>query len=118
MCPWVSNRVGGISDGINFEGVTDAGRAYAIEVLSPGGAIEGRLEFTGLRDRVAPQVALAFAAFGAGSMLAAVLLPRLLDRLADRPVMLGGAGGADPFGGAGFGGGGFGRTDTVQSLDR
>jgi MFS family permease len=38
------------------------------------------------------QVALAFAAFGAGSMLAAVLLPRLLDRLADRPVMLGGAG--------------------------
>jgi MFS family permease len=38
------------------------------------------------------QVALAFAAFGAGSMLAAFLLPRLLDRLADRPVMLGGAG--------------------------
>ncbi|MFN0114364.1 MAG: MFS transporter [Paracoccaceae bacterium] len=38
------------------------------------------------------QVALAFAAFGAGSMLAAILLPRLLDRLADRPVMLGGAG--------------------------
>lgn len=40
----------------------------------------------------ASQVALAFAAFGAGSMLAAFLLPRLLDRLADRPVMLGGAG--------------------------
>lgn len=38
------------------------------------------------------QVALAFAAFGVGSMVAAVLLPRLLDRLADRPVMLGGAG--------------------------
>lgn len=38
------------------------------------------------------QVALAFAAFGAGSMVAAFLLPRLLDRLADRPVMLGGAG--------------------------
>ncbi|NDW00041.1 MFS transporter [Salipiger sp. PrR002] len=30
-------------------------------------------------------------AFGAGSMLAALLLPRLLDRLPDRPVMLGGA---------------------------
>ena len=40
----------------------------------------------------APQVALAFAAFGAGSMLAAVLLPRLLERLDDRPVMLTGAG--------------------------
>ena len=38
------------------------------------------------------QVALAFAAFGAGSMLAALLLPRLLQRLADRPVMLTGAG--------------------------
>jgi MFS family permease len=36
-------------------------------------------------------VALAFAAFGAGSMLAAFLLPRILDRLADRPVMIGGA---------------------------
>lgn len=30
-------------------------------------------------------------AFGAGSMLAALALPRLLDRLADRPVMLAGA---------------------------
>ena len=38
------------------------------------------------------QVALAFAAFGAGSMLAALVLPRLLQRLADRPVMLTGAG--------------------------
>ncbi len=36
-------------------------------------------------------VALAFAGFGAGSMLAAFLLPRLLARLADRPVMIGGA---------------------------
>jgi len=40
----------------------------------------------------APQVALAFAAFGAGSMLAAFLLPRILDHMTDRPVMLGGAG--------------------------
>ncbi|MCL7466306.1 MFS transporter [Phaeovulum sp. NW3] len=30
-------------------------------------------------------------AFGAGSMIAALLLPRLLDRVPDRPVMLGGA---------------------------
>jgi MFS family permease len=36
-------------------------------------------------------VALAFAGFGAGSMLGAVLLPLILDRLEDRPVMIGGA---------------------------
>lgn len=36
-------------------------------------------------------VALAFAGFGAGSMLAAFLLPRILTRLRDRPVMIGGA---------------------------
>jgi MFS family permease len=36
-------------------------------------------------------VALAFAGFGAGSMLAAFLLPRILARLDDRPVMIGGA---------------------------
>jgi MFS family permease len=30
-------------------------------------------------------------AFGAGSMIAAILLPKLLDRVADRPVMIGGA---------------------------
>lgn len=37
-------------------------------------------------------VAWAFAAFGAGSMLAAVILPRILHSFADRPVMIGGAG--------------------------
>lgn len=36
-------------------------------------------------------VALAFAGFGAGSILAAFLLPRILDRIKDRPVMIGGA---------------------------
>ncbi|MWD26425.1 MFS transporter [Aquicoccus sp. SCR17] len=41
-----------------------------------------------------PDSALAWAmfAFGAGSMTAALLLPRLLDRIPDRPVMLAGAG--------------------------
>lgn len=34
--------------------------------------------------------ALALAAFGGGSMLAALALPKLLDRIADRPVMLAG----------------------------
>jgi MFS family permease len=43
-------------------------------------------------DLGAPQVALAFAGFGGGSILAALLLPRLLQRLEDRPLMLGGAG--------------------------
>ena len=33
-------------------------------------------------------VALAMAAFGCGSMVAALVLPRLLDRIGDRPVML------------------------------
>ena len=36
--------------------------------------------------------AIALAAFGGGSMVAALALPRLLDRFADRPVMLVGAG--------------------------
>ena len=40
----------------------------------------------------APQVALAFAAFGAGSIVASFLLPRILERVADRPVMITGAG--------------------------
>ncbi|MDX5357552.1 MAG: MFS transporter [Rhodobacterales bacterium] len=37
------------------------------------------------------EVALALAAFGAGSMVAALILPQLLDRLPDRPPMLAGA---------------------------
>lgn len=37
------------------------------------------------------QVALALAAFGGGSMLAALILPRLLDSRPDRPVMIVGA---------------------------
>tara|TARA_R110002012_G_scaffold287185_1_gene479197 strand:- start:12413 stop:13735 length:1323 start_codon:yes stop_codon:yes gene_type:complete len=38
------------------------------------------------------EVALALGAFGGGSMLAALLLPRLLDQRPDRPVMIAGAG--------------------------
>ena len=37
------------------------------------------------------QVAMALAAAGGGSMIAAVGLPKVLDRIADRPVMLSGA---------------------------
>ncbi|CAD7055983.1 MFS transporter [Pseudorhizobium halotolerans] len=43
----------------------------------------------GLRQE---DTALALAAFGGGSMLAAFALPKLLDRLPDRPVMAGGSG--------------------------
>jgi MFS family permease len=35
-----------------------------------------------------PEVALALGGFGAGSMLVALLLPKTLDRVGDRPVML------------------------------
>lgn len=37
------------------------------------------------------ETALAFAIYGAGSMIVALSLPRILDRTRDRPVMLGGA---------------------------
>lgn len=46
-------------------------------------------EFLG---RSEDDVALALAAFGGGSMIAALSLPRLLDRVADRAVMLSAAG--------------------------
>jgi MFS family permease len=48
--------------------------------------VKGRL---GLGDG---DVALALAAFGAGSMVTALSLPRLLDKLSDRPVMLAASG--------------------------
>ena len=38
------------------------------------------------------ETALALAAYGTGSMVAALILPRVLDRVPDRSVMLGGAG--------------------------
>lgn len=38
--------------------VEEAERRYSIEVLAPGGAVEGRLDFAALSDRVAPQVTL------------------------------------------------------------
>ncbi len=48
-----------------------------------------------IRDRLGgteSDTALAFAAFGAGSMVVALLLPRLLDKQPDRPFMLTGGG--------------------------
>ena len=46
----------------------------------------------GILGRPENDVALALGAFGGGSMLAALLLPRVLDRLHDRGVMLPAAG--------------------------
>jgi hypothetical protein len=37
---------------------SDAGAAYAIEVVAPGGDVEGRLEFVAVRDAVPPAVQL------------------------------------------------------------
>jgi len=39
----------------------------------------------------ASELAWTLFAFGAGSMIAALLLPRVLDKVSDRPVMVGGA---------------------------
>lgn len=53
--------------------------------------VQAHLELGGL-GLGASQVALAFAAFGGGSIVAAMLLPRILQRIADRAVMITGAG--------------------------
>lgn len=45
----------------------------------------------GSLDRSESDVALLLAAFGAGSMLVALVVPRVLDKIADRPVMLAGS---------------------------
>jgi len=45
----------------------------------------------GIFQRSETDVALALAMFGGGSMLAALALPRVLDQLPDRPIMLSGA---------------------------
>ncbi len=59
--------------------------AGAMVIVNTVVIVQGRL---GLGESA---VALAFASYGAGSMTAALLLPRVLDRLRDRPVMLLGA---------------------------
>lgn len=59
--------------------------AGAMVIVNTVVLVQARL---GLGQR---ETAWALAAFGAGSMLAALALPRLLDRVADRRVMLAGA---------------------------
>ncbi|MGB7263388.1 MAG: MFS transporter, partial [Albidovulum sp.] len=61
---------------------------------SAGGAmviVNTAVIVNGLFGQTKTDVALAMAAFGAGSMVAAFALPRILDHLPDRPVMLSGA---------------------------
>lgn len=58
--------------------------AGAMVIVNTVVIVQGRL---GLGET---QVALALAAFGAGSMLAALTLPRLLNRISDRNAMLAG----------------------------
>ena len=59
--------------------------AGAMVIVNTVVVVKGRL---GLDET---QVAMALAAFGGGSMTAALILPRLLQRLPDRPAMLAGA---------------------------
>ncbi len=59
--------------------------AGAMVIVNTVVLVQARLELG------APQVALALAAFGGGSMVAALLLPRLLDSMPDRPAMIAGS---------------------------
>ncbi len=93
------DRAGGIWDNLSF-----GARAYlatprlrGLLALSLAVAAAGAMVIVNtvvyVRDHLGgtqSDMALAFAAFGAGSMAVALLLPRLLDRLPDRPFMLGG----------------------------
>ena len=63
---------------------------FGIEVQIPALATLGALG-TYFVGGTASEVALAMAAAGTGSILVALVLPRLLERVRDRPVMLWGA---------------------------
>lgn len=62
-----------------------AAAASAMVIVNTVVIVRGSLGL-GQRD-----VALTLAAYGGGSILAAILLPRLLDRIADRTIMIGAA---------------------------
>lgn len=66
--------------------------ALNLAVAAPGAIVlvDTVLAVREVLGRPAEDVAVALACFGAGSMAAALVLPRLLDRVSDRIVMLGG----------------------------
>jgi MFS family permease len=89
--------VAGVTKGIRI--YTRTPRLRGLLLMEAAVAAAGAMVYVNtvvlVKDRLAlgePEVALAFAAFGAGSILAAVLLPRLLSRLPARRVMIAGAG--------------------------
>ena len=92
-------RAGGIWDNLSFgiRAYLATPRLRGLLALSLAVAAAGAMVIVNtvvyVRDHLGgsqSDMALAFAAFGAGSVAVALLLPRLLDRLPDRPFMLGG----------------------------
>ena len=97
--PRPSERAGGV-----WRGITLGARAYlktprlrGLLALSLAVALAGAMVIVNtvvyVRDRLGgseSDTALAFAASGAGSMVIALALPRILDRHSDRPFMLAG----------------------------
>ena len=99
--PEVSTRRGGIYDnttrGIRIYIATPRLRgllALNLSVAAAGAMVTVNtvILVRGVLGGTDSDVALALACFGGGSMTAALLLPRLLDRLPDRPIMLSSAG--------------------------
>ncbi|MFF5971267.1 MFS transporter [Streptomyces sp. NPDC012769] len=89
---------GGVGAGFGARLVLATPRLRALVALDLGVAAAGAMVLVGtvtlVRDtlgRPDGDVPLALAAYGAGSMVVALLLPRLLDRVDDRHVMLTGA---------------------------
>ena len=97
--PRPHGRAGGVWDNLSFgiRAYLATPRLRGLLALSLAVAAAGAMVIVNtvvyVRDHLGgsqSDMALAFAAFGAGSMAVALLLPRLLDRLPDRPFMLGG----------------------------
>ena len=77
---WASRELRGLL-GLNLTVATTT----AMVIVNTAVLVQGAL------DRPQADLALLLAAYGGGSMLVALALPRVLDRLPDRPVMLAGA---------------------------
>jgi len=97
--PQSQEQVAGIWHNVTFgvRAYLETPRLRALLALSFAVAAGGAMVIVNtviyVRDRLGgteSDTAMAFAAFGAGSMVVALLLPRLLDRLPDRPFMLAG----------------------------